>query len=168
MGVKSFIKNRLNILLEARFSDHLLTRFTSRILNADVVLVGYELDGSVGQYKIVGTYKIPQLVKTQIEDNIRKVANTNFAKNSDYGVQIGYIPIQPQAVQFTHGSLDECKGRTLVIVDEGSNSNGNVVYLIVRQDVGTTVYFGKNYVPQTTQKMKVDAIIKNIDNYKKR
>ncbi len=48
-------------------------------------------------------------------------------------------------------------------MDFKTQSNGNLVYLIVRNNQITTIYFAKSYVAQDASKMRVDAIIKNMD-----
>lgn len=158
-----------NILSEAFQEEHYKERLYDRFLNQSVLTVGYEIPGSVGQYEIVGTFVLPENIKNQILENAKLVEDYKFPANKDYGVQIGVIPIDKNQVSYFDESLKEkAKKYTLLFVDEKTQSNGNLVYAIVRQNRLVTIYFAKNYVAQDTTKLRVDAIIKNMDVIKQK
>lgn len=157
MLIKEFIQQRLTTLLtEAEISQHFTERLNSRVLELEVVNVGYEV--GVGRYKVVGTYKIKPETKTKILMAYQKLLETKFGKNKNVAVMVADLYIQPRDVQF---SVDpsEAKGQTLVIVDPVSESNGNRVYAIIRHDLVTTLFFAKSYVPITKEKLDVDYIL---------
>ncbi len=157
MNIKGFIQSRVNTLLtEADIAGHFLERLSARVLYADVVNVGYEV--GVGQYKIVGTYKISPETKAKATAALQKLKETKFGRNKNVAVMVADLYVQPRDVQFTTDPA-EAKGHTLVIVDEVSNSNGNRLYAIVRADIATTLFFAKSYVPITKEKLNVDYIL---------
>lgn len=157
------------ILSEAFSDEHYTERLYDRFLNKSVLTVGYEIIGTIGQYEEVGSYVMPENIKSQILENAKLVEGYNFPKGKSYGIQIGIIPIDKQQVQYFNENLKEqAKKHTLVVVDNETQSNGNLVYLIVRNNEITTVYFAKSYVPQDAQKMKVDGIIKSMDAIRQR
>jgi hypothetical protein len=152
------------ILEEAFKDDHYIERLYDRFLDQSVLTVGYEIPGSVGEYEEVGTYVLPESIKSQILQNARLVENYNFPKGKSYGIQLGAIPIDKNLVDYVTPELKEiAKKHTLLFLDRRTQSNGNLVYAIVRDNKIITVYFAKNYVPQDAQKLKVDGIIKNMD-----
>jgi hypothetical protein len=152
------------ILKEAAVDQHYIDRLYDRILNVDEVKVGIEV--STAQYQIVGTYTIPENLKTIFKDNIAMIESYPFPKNKSYGVKVLDINIDRNKVHYNSATGAKMSFKNpLVIVDETTNSNGNVVYAIIRQNKLETIYFGKSYVPQTTDKMRVDAIVK-IDTVK--
>lgn len=158
-----------NILAEAFQEDHYVERLYDRFLNQSVLTVGYEIPGTVGQYEVVGTFVLPDEVKNQILENAKLVENYKFPANKDYGIQIGVIPIDKNKVEYLDETLKEkAKKYTLLFVDEKTQSNGNLVYAIVRQNRLVTIYFAKNYVAQDAAKLRVDAIIKNMDVIKQK
>jgi len=169
METKQFIKEKLSYLLEAKIEPHFLERLKNRILEADKVNVGYELQGTVGQYKVVGTYQIPHEIKQRALDTYNTIVKTNFPKAQSFGIKVADIIINPKMVDYLPTiNPEELKGKTLILVDETSNSNGNIIYAIVRQNEALTIFFAKSYVNQTPEKMKVDIIIKNMANYRPR
>jgi hypothetical protein len=157
-------------ILEEAFSDeHYTERLYDRFLNKSVLTVGYEIPGTIGQYEEVGTYVMPESIKTQIAENAKLVEGYSFPKGKSYGIQLGVIPIDKNQVQYISDDLKEqAKKHTLVVVDRETQSNGNLVYLIVRNNEITTVYFAKSYVAQDAAKMKVDGIIKSMDAIRQR
>lgn len=153
-----------DILKEAFASDHYIERIYDRFLNQSILKVGYEIEGSRGTYDAVGTYTLSDETKAQIRANAQLVENYLFPKNKSYGVKIADIIIDKNKV----GYIDEAaknasKNKTLVFLDEKTESNGNVVYAIVREGQLKTIYFAKSYVVQDAAKMRVDVIIKNLD-----
>jgi len=129
--------------------------------------VGYEIPGTVGEYKIIGTYIIPDNIKSQIIENAKIIEKYNFPKAKSFGILIANIIIDKNKVNYNAPELKaEAANKVLVLVDEKTNSNGNVVYAIVRENILKTIYFAKSYVPQDAAKLRVDVIVKNIDTIK--
>jgi hypothetical protein len=167
--MKPFIKEKLNLILEAKVEPHFLKRLRERILETHEVTVGYEISGTVGKYKKVGTFQIPPEIKQRCLDAYNAIVMTNFPKDRHFGIKLADIMINPKLVRFYEGfDMSEIIGKTLVLVDEDSKSNGNIVYAIVRHNEAITMFYAKNYVPQTPEKMQVDYIIKDMKNYKPR
>ena len=152
-------------LLEAIKSNHYLDRLYDRFLNKSILTVGYEIPGSVGEYNEVGTYQLTSDEKNNILKNAKIVEDYNFQKSKSYAIKIGDLRIEPINVSFFNDSLrNESKGKKLVILDSKTNSNGDLIYAVVRANEINTIYFAKSYIQQTTDKIKVDYIIKNLDN----
>lgn len=161
MGLRTEIRK---ILEEAFKEDHYLERLYDRLLNQDSLTVGYEIPGTIGQYETVGTYVLPANIKAQILENAQLVENYNFPKGKSFGVQLGIIPIDKNQVQYFNDDLkNKSKNNILLFIDRKTESNGNIVYAIIRDNKIITVYFAKNYVPQDAAKLKVDGIIKSMD-----
>jgi hypothetical protein len=152
------------IIREAFSDEHYTERLYDRFLNKSILTVGYEIPGTIGEYEEVGTYVMPENIKAQILENAKLVEGYSFPKGKSFGIQIGMIPIDKNKVEYFDDNLrEQAKKHTLVIVDRATQSNGNLVFLIVRNNEITTVYFAKSYVPQDAAKMKVDGIIKSMD-----
>ena len=166
MSLRRLIRS---ILSEAVKDDHYLERLYDRFINASTLEVGYEIPGSIGQYEIVGSYVLPESVKAQIIENAQLIENYNFPKNRSFGIQIAQNMIDKNAVNYYSEDLKKnSQGKTLVFVDEKTQSNGNIVYAIVRDNIIKTIYFAKSYVPQDASKLRVDAIIKSMDALRQR
>jgi hypothetical protein len=156
MNIRKIIRE---FLQEAFAEEHYVKRLFDRIINRTDLPVGYEIPGSVGQYIIVGTYAIPEDIKSQIIGNVGLIEKYNFPKNKDYGVKIIDIRIDRNAVRFESDQLkNESLNRPLVIVDAETKSNGNVIYAIIRENSLRTFYFAKSYIKQTTEKLRVDVV----------
>ena len=133
-------------------------------MNQSVLTVGYEIPGSIGEYEEIGTFILPENIKAQIAANAKLVENYNFPKGKSYGIQIGVIPIDKSKVDYVSDQARElAKKYTLLFLDRKTQSNGNLVYAIVRDNRIITIYYAKNYVPHDANKLKVDGIIKNMD-----
>jgi hypothetical protein len=166
MNVRAEIRK---IITEAFKDEHYVERLYDRFLNQSVITVGFEIPGTVGQYEEVGTYILPENIKAQIVENAKLVEGYNFPKGKSYGIQLAVIPIDKAKVEYFSEDLKiQAKNHTLLFVDRKTESNGNIVYLIVRDNKIITVYFAKNYVPQDATKLKVDGIIKSMDAIRQR
>ena len=151
-----FIKK---IVQEAIINIHYKERLFNRILDRTDLPIGYEIPGSMGQYVVVGTYIIPQELKNQVLQNVRLIENYKFPKIKTYGIKIAELRIDPNAVIFISEDLKkESLNKTLVIVDEETNSNGNIIYAIIRDNSLITFYFAKSYVKQSPEKLRVDVV----------
>ena len=142
---------------------HYKERLYDRFINQTELVVGYEISGTVGKYQEVGTYILSDAVKATISENAKLIESYNFPNGKSYGIQLAVIPINKDNVTFYSKELEEqSKKKILLFVDKTSESNGNMVYIIIRDKKIVTVYFAKNYVSQDVKKLKVDAIIKNM------
>ncbi len=153
--IKTQVKDKLNELF---VGHHFEERLQDRILSPDNVSVGYELDNTVGKYKVVGTYEVTPTMKNTAMTNYDKLKKTKFGQNKSVAVKILDFWVDPKNVAY---SIDpaEAKGRTLVVIDPVTNSNGNWVYAIVRGDKAVTLFFAKSYVKLDARKMDVDYIL---------
>lgn len=164
------IRKEIRKVLEEAFSEpHYMDRLYDRLLNKESITVGYEIPGTIGEYEVVGTYKLPEAIKMQILENAKLIETYTFPKNKSYGIQLGGIPIDKTKVEYLTPELaEQAKKHSLLFVDEATQSNGNLIYAIVRENKIITVYYAKNYVAQDATKLKVDAIIKNMDVIKQK
>lgn len=162
MNLRKFITESVKIRLnEVEANYHFVERYEDRILKPNIVNVGYEV--SVGQYKVVGTYQIPDEVKLRAKEALQKLLQTRFGRNKSVAVRMFDVFVNPKNVNF-NVNPSEAQGEVLVIVDQKTNSNGNKVYAIVRGDVAETLFFAKSYVTITKEKLKVDFIVNNLNN----
>ena len=147
---------------------HFTERLDQRILTQSELPVSYET--TTGNYKKVGTIKINDLIKNQIIQTVTDIENINFPTNKDYGIKVTQFPLSITKFD-SEISKSESYGKQLVVSltnDEGE-SNGNEIYCIVRGGNITTFCFVKSYTGygNLETKLRVDAIIKNLKNFKK-
>ena len=161
------------VINEAIESIHYTQRVFNRLVEADVVTVGYEVPGvENGEYKEVGNYALPNELKNRILQNTKLVENYIFPKSKSYAIKIADIIIDYSKVKFF--SEEEKKfvykeRPSLLIIDSLTNSNGNQIFAIVRKNIIVTAFFGKNYSMKFPEKkMKVDVYVKNIDSLEKK
>lgn len=148
----------------ATIAKHFIEQNLLRITSDITFNVGYER--STANYVSVGQYIIPKNITEVIQNNINEIVKINFPKNQSFGIKLTQIPINPKDIinyQKPEGSTN-----AYVIIDSVSNSNGNVIYAIVRHNTLITIYFGKSYIQQTPQKLNVDYIIADIKKFKPR
>jgi hypothetical protein len=89
-----------NIINEALQTRHYTERVFNRLIDTSEITVGYENQGQVGVYTEVGTYILPNELKTEIVENTKLVENYNFPKNKSYAVKIANIPIDINKISF--------------------------------------------------------------------
>ena len=146
------------ILFEALDTEHALTRFKERI-NQSSFVVGYE--ASPQNYIAVGTFEIPENIKTIVSQTVDLILNYNFPKKKSYGIKVLEINIDKNKIAYYNPSLKEdAKMQKLILL--AKESNGNVVYVIIRENNYRTIYYAKSYVAQTKEKLDVDVIISNL------
>ena len=146
------------ILLEAEDTEHALQRFKQRFTQ-NLLTVGYEISPAI--YMPVGTYNLPDNIKAVISETIELILNFNFPKKKDYGVKIVDVIIDKNKVEYiSESKKEECINEKLVFLAEGSN--GNSVYAIIRENKYKTIYYAKNYIPQTKEKLRVDVMINDL------
>lgn len=156
--IKSFVRE---IVKEAFAGEHSLERLSERFLDRNEIEVGFEKEGTVGEYQTIGTYSLNNEEKDAIKTKYKLIENQKFPDNEDFGIKIAYIKIEPSRINYySEEDKKESIGKVLVFVDKETNSNGNEIYVIVRNNEIQTVYFGKSYIKQTKEKLRVDRIIK--------
>lgn len=150
------------------FKDRLLQRITSQTS----LTVSYENRESAKRYSEVGTIKIGDSFKAQISSTVERIENTDFNTRKDYAVKVGQFPLNSATVKFnTNNDRINAQGKNLVasIVTSDGESNGNEIYCIIRGGEITTFCFVKSYsgFSSLADKLRVDAVIKNLSKYKK-
>ena len=149
---------------------HFRQRLEERILNNTELIISVE--GSNYQYNKVGSMKVTDLFKRMVTDKVKQIENTNFRQNKSFGVLVSQMGITPNLVKFDNEDLRKSvTGKTLVasVVTNNGESNGNQLYCIVRDNKITTFCLVKSYTcfNNLADKLRVDAIIKNVKKYKK-
>ena len=149
---------------------HFKQRLEERILNNTELTISVE--GSNYQYNKVGTMKVTDLFKKMVTDKVNQIDNTKFRTGKDFGVLVSQMGITPNLVKFDNEEIKRAvTGKTLVASVNTNNgeSNGNQLYCIVRDNKITTFCLVKSYTcfNNLADKLRVDAIIKNIKKYKK-
>lgn len=165
MGIRLLIRKLVcEVLEEADLSLHIDDeRLLQRFLDNQEKKVGYE--AGVGQYIDVGTKEIPQLDKDELLRKLEIIKKYNFPKNKSYAVKLLDLYILPETVDFYSSEYKlESKNKTLIYLDTETKSYGNVVYLIIRNNVAVTMMFVPSYVNINNNKFRVDVIIKSFDN----
>ena len=79
---------------------HYQERLDQRINLIDSLTVSYESRESVGRYNRVGTIKVSDTMKLQINNTVKQIENTDFNKNSDYAVKVTQLPLNNNTVKF--------------------------------------------------------------------
>lgn len=137
--------------------EHYKERLLERILDKEVFHVGFEK--GVGQYEMVGTLDIPVKEKATIQQRVNIIKNVKFDKGVDIGYKLHEVSFND--VDFYDDETEEwSEGKTLVVVDEETESNGNLIYGIIRNNKLTTICFVKSYTGKAdlTKKLRVDKI----------
>jgi len=156
------------ILIEALLEPHFNERLVERFLNRDFINVGYDKSITHVDYEVVGEYKIPEQIKEQIYNDVKIIENFNFPKNKSFGIKLTQIVIDKnQVVYNSEESKENAKNKKLIFVDDVTGSNGDVAYAIIRENKAITIYFGKSYIKQTADKLKVD-VVANVDTVRTR
>lgn len=167
------------ILKEAFSAEHSLDRLSERFIDRDNIQVGYEERGSTNvfepDYKSVGTYSLSSDERESIKRKYKLIEGYEFPKNEDFAVILAYIWIDPKRINYySEEDRLDVVGKNLFFLDRKTKSNGNKIYAIIRNNEIETIYFAKDDVPQTKEKLRVDRIIKNelfftkLNNEKKR
>ena len=130
--------------------NHSSERLIERIVSQNTLDVVKE--GSTACYSKVGEYKLTQLVKDQIVSKVESIKSIDFG-NRDYGVLVHNF------------------GKVVRTPDMKSESNGDSLYAIVRNNEIFTICFVKSYTGFQNGlegKLRVDGIVKKLKNFKKR
>ena len=129
--------------------NHASQRLIERIITQDTLDVVTE--GSTASYTKTGEYNLTQLVKDQIVAKVDAIKGMDFG-NRDYGVLVHSF------------------GKVVRTPDLDSESNGDALYCIVRNNEIFTICFVKSYsgFNGLESKLRVDGIVKKLKNFKKR
>jgi len=146
---------------ESFIGQHFFERLNDRIIKKDFLNVGFEIKGSVGKYKKVGKIRLTSSEKNDLLSNIELIKRTVFDNSKSFAIELINFKIYHEDVTFFDEDLDyQSEEKNLVVIDDETQSNGDVIYVIIRENRAVTTYFGKSYVPQTVEKMRVDEILK--------
>lgn len=172
-AIRLEIRKQIEMILmnEALQTNHYSKRVFDRLINVSKITVGYEIRGTYGQYKEVGLYVLPEDIKKRIVENTKIVENYDFNPNKSYAVKISDIPINYNKIEFSSKELmqDVLRNKpTLLFLDYLTESNGNQLYAIIRENKITTAFFAKSYsLKNIESKMRVDEFIRNAEMLKK-
>lgn len=147
------------------FNDRVMERLIS---NTGVgVPVGYE--SSPQQYELVGHYIIPNEVIMDVQNKIKILQSAKIPNNKDYGIKVTQIPINPATINYISShNINTVKGKNLLFIAPPGRdeSNGNILYIILRKGKLFTFMFMKNYIKIDANKLRVDYILTNWDAIK--
>ena|ERR1035437_6307463 len=147
-----------NLIQEALSDEHFIDRFNQRFLETKEVFVC--IKNNTG-FQRIGTYVIPNDIKSNILSEIKIIQNYNFPKTKSYAVKMSQIPIDKNNVKYASEQLKlECKSKVLLL-EVGATSErgsiGTVPYVIVRLNKLDTFMFYEN-LNYTPSKFDVDVI----------
>ena len=150
---------------------HYKERLDQRINSVSSLDVSYETGNH--NYTKVGTTKVSDQFKSNIQNIVEKINNTDFGTRKDYAVKVAQFPLNAATVKFnTPADRLAAQGKVLVanVHTAQGESNGNEMYCIIRGGKITTFCFVKSYTGNQNGlagKLRVDAVIKNLKNFKK-
>lgn len=150
------------ILMEAEVANHFYQRLKDR-LSADIVTLAIEVKAM--QYEVIGTYKMPLSFKTRVFQGIDFINDYNFPNHKSFAIKLGFMKFIERDIQFnslTSKRIYDSTRNGAVIYDPESNSNGDVLFAIIRNNKIVTLYWCKSYISQTKEKLNVDIIINDI------
>jgi len=152
-----------NLLLkEVIIDQHAEQRLAERLLSPEGYEVGFEY--AHAQYTSVGKYFIPKNIVESILNKIDVLKTKPFPRNKDYGVKLDMVPINVNEISFYEGyNQNSIKGKNLVLIPGGDESNGSIYYAIIRGNVMRTFMLMKNYIKIDAQKLRVDFVVSNWD-----
>ena len=164
--IRRIISEQLGQIMvsEADITGHAVQRFYDRFLTEIPKEVGFEKLGTVGEYEIVGIKSLSPEVITAVKNRFDVIGTYNFNPNKSYAIKIADLYLKPETVKFnSEEDKNKSKGKTLLYVDEATSSNGNHIYLIIRNNQAITIFFAKSYAKIGTDKFKVDFIIQDFN-----
>ena len=169
MDKERIVSSIKKIIKEAKISSHYTERLFDRFLDKNELVVGFEKPNSVGEYEEIGTYVLPEPVRQEILANAKLIEGYNFPKSKSYGIQVANVMIDKSKINYISDDMkSKSKDRPILFVDSKTETNGNIIYAIIRGNEIHTIYFAKNYVPQNPSKLRVDVIIKNMSAIKQK
>lgn len=156
---------------EALLSKHLIVdRFLSRIKSGSAKSVGFRV-GGVGELKKstnkedfyeVGTKEIDPSDISEIERRLEIIKNYNFPKFKSFAIRILGVTIKPETVEY-HTDKDrlEARRRNLLYLDYETGSFGNEIYVIIRDNIATTIFFAEG--ASSPAKFACDVLVKDFN-----
>lgn len=155
-----------NILQEAVALPHVVQRFEDRFMSTRIMGVGIEV--GPGQYEDVGTYVIDDNVLEELKSRFAILKSKSFPKVKSYAVKLMDIPIDPNRITYfnsdkksTYSNRNFYRNPFILMNESAHDSNGNVVYAVIRNGEIITIMLSKSYVQITPQKMNVDVVVKD-------
>lgn len=160
MNKSELLKEIREIVREALNTPHFDGRLKLRILNTKDVPVGYK-NGT--EFICIGTYIIPEIIKTNTISDIKMIENYKFPQSKSYAIQIAQIPIDRNQINYTSEQLKlESKVKPLVLkvgeTEDDKGSVGNVIYIIVRNNKIDTVMLYLNGQKIISPESHIDVV----------
>jgi hypothetical protein len=150
------------ILKESVVSMHAEERLKERLLSNLSYEIGYE-DGP-RNYIAIGRYTIPEKTKVSILNKIEILKSKQFPKNKSFGVRLETISIDPNYIKFYPGYNEiSLRGKNIVLIPGGDESNGTIYYAIIRNNEITTIMLMKNYINLDNNKLRTDIMVSKWD-----
>jgi len=163
--IRQYISATLDkILSEASLTPHFLDRVQDRLERQFVFNVGFESDEIIGKYSKLGTYKLPEDVRIKILKEIAKIESIPYPRGSSFGILLHKFDLNLDTAQFFSDGAKNvaarklARGKTMVIVDDNSLSNGDMLFAIIRNDIGKTLMLVKSYTKNFQRKLRVDNV----------
>ena len=148
-----FIKK---LIIEATMTSHSKFRLIDRIINSGELPIMYEETKML--YREIGKYIIPHTEKLEIVSKLQEIENMDFDLDKSYGILFHKFSLNKKNITLNSIAQNWMLTRPLVLKGE-NQSNGDLLFAIIRQGKVITIYFGKSYVKQTPEKLRVDQII---------
>jgi len=147
-------------------TEHSIERIEERILGMEEMGVGFEF--SKGEYSDHGTFVFTERIKEAIIDRVNIICANWFEYNKSYGIFLFDFNLNNnlEDIQFhspTHkrDAKKQIKdGKPLFLISKKSESNGNLLFAIIRKRKLYTLMFVKSYMQNIKSKLRVDEIIK--------
>lgn len=154
-------------LKEAISEPHFVERLHDRFLDHPTLKVGYEEKNAPNIYNIVGKTQLTPEILNLLTQRLTIISGLNFPKQKSYGIKIVDIPIDKKTVNYysQDDKQDALKTPLPLIItnDNTSESNGNSIWVIIRENKIKTIMLVKNYLKITPEKIKTDYVITNWD-----
>lgn len=154
-------------LREAVSEPHFIERLNDRFLTPHVFTVGYEEKNNSSVYNIVGKFELTPELLHVLTQRLTIIQSLNFPKQKSYGIKIIDIPIDKQSVNYytPEDKKSALQARVPLVITNlnTSESNGNSIWVIIRENRIKTIMLVKNYLKITPDKIKTDFVISNWD-----
>lgn len=150
---------------EADLSTHLeRDRLIQRILDPGPRKIGFRIrpGKSPSSFHEVGTKAIPSSELAELNRKLEIIRKYKFSKFKSFAIKLANLFITPDTVNFySEGDKLLSKGKTLLYLDYDTESYGNEIYIVIREDYGTTIMFSDNSGTLDNKFFGVDSVIKN-------
>jgi hypothetical protein len=147
-------------------TKHSLERIGERISEMDEMGVGFEF--SKGEYSDHGNFVFTEEIKEEILEKVNIICVNWFEYNKSYGIFLFDFNLNDnlEKIQFhTPIHKKDAKkqikdGRNLFLISKKSESNGDLLFAIIRNRKLQTLMFVKSYMQNLENKLRVDEIVK--------